>query len=265
MSVRERPFLRQVQHIRPNLGDPRTTAVRAQIVRDFGVLVPPFALHLPAPELLAAYWAMTREPTWASRVARARKEAVAAAVSTTNQCPYCVDVHTTMLHTLGDRAPAAAIAAGDPDTIADAGMRALIAWARASRTPDAPILRERPFPDEHAPELVGIAVAYLHQPHGQHLRGRIAVSDSHRADPALPATASRPSLPQAAGATGRTGRVARPAPPGTAATRSWLGHGRPDHRRRLRPSRRGLRDRRPAGTPGAGTDAGDGPTGHMAR
>jgi AhpD family alkylhydroperoxidase len=160
MSLRERSFLRQVRHIRPDLGDPRTAAVRAQIVRDFGALVPPFALHLPAPELLAACWAITREPTCGRDVTRATKEAVAAAVSTTNQCPYCVDVHTTMLHALGDRAPAAAIAGGDPESIADAALRALVAWARASRTPQAPILLQRPFPDGHAPELIGIALAY---------------------------------------------------------------------------------------------------------
>jgi AhpD family alkylhydroperoxidase len=160
MSVRERPFLRQVRHVHPDILDPRTAAVRKQIVRDFGVLAPPFALHLPAPDVLAAYWAIMREPTCGRRVARAKKEAVAAAVSTTNSCPYCVDVHTTMLHALGERAPAAAIAAGDADTIADPDLRALIAWAGASRTPQAPVLRERPFPDEHAPELIGIAVAY---------------------------------------------------------------------------------------------------------
>jgi AhpD family alkylhydroperoxidase len=160
MSVRERPFLRQVRHVHPDVRDPRTSAVRQQIRRDFGILVPPFALHLPAPDALCAYWAIAREPTHGRRVDRAKKEAVAAAVSATNTCPYCVDVHTTMLHALGGRAAAAAIASGQPDSITDPDLHAIATWARANREPTAPILRQRPFPDEHAPELIGVALAY---------------------------------------------------------------------------------------------------------
>jgi hypothetical protein len=65
-----------------------------------------------------------------------------------------------MLDALGGRGPAAAIASGETDTIADSELRAVVAWARANRQPDAPILRQRPFPDEHAPELIGVALAY---------------------------------------------------------------------------------------------------------
>ena len=114
MSIRERPFLRQVQYLHPDPRDPRTAAARQQIRRDFGMLVPPFALHLPVPDALSAYWAIIREPTYGRRVDRATKEAVAAAVSATNTCPYCVDVHTTTLHALGEPASAAAIASGQP-------------------------------------------------------------------------------------------------------------------------------------------------------
>ena len=160
MSIRERPFLRQVQYVHPDARDPRTAAVRQQIRRDFGMLVPPFALHLPVPGALNACWAIIREPTHGRRVDRATKEAVAAAVSATNTCPYCVDVHTTTLHALGDPTSAAAIASGQPDAIADPDLRAVVTWARATRHPDAPIVRQPPFPDEHAPELIGVALAY---------------------------------------------------------------------------------------------------------
>lgn len=160
MSIRDLPFRRQVRHVDPAAHDPRTSAVRRQIVRDFGMLVPPFALHLPAPDALCAYWAIFSEPTYGQLVERSKKEAVAAAVSAINACPYCVDVHTTMLDVLGDRDPAAAIASGETDGIADPDLRALVAWARANRQPDAPILRQRPFPDEHTPELIGVALAY---------------------------------------------------------------------------------------------------------
>ena len=160
MSIRERPFLRQVQYLHPDPRDPRTAAARQQIRRDFGMLVPPFALHLPVPDALSAYWAIIREPTYGRRVDRATKEAVAAAVSTTNSCPYCVDVHTTTLHALGDPTSAAAIASGQPDAITDPDLHAVVTWARATRQPDAPIVRQRPFPDEHAAELIGVALSY---------------------------------------------------------------------------------------------------------
>src|SRR5215831_19239211 len=39
-------------------------------------------------------------------------------------------------------------------------LHAVVTWARATRHPDAPIVRQRPFPDEHAPELIGVALAY---------------------------------------------------------------------------------------------------------
>lgn len=160
MSIRDIPFRRQVRHVDATSGNERAAAVRRQIARDFGALVPPFALHLPVPDLLCAYWAIFREPTYGPRVDRAAKEAVAAAVSANNSCPYCVDVHTTMLRALGGRSPAAAIESGQVGDIADPALREVVAWARAHRRPGAPILRQRPFPDAHAPELMGVAVAY---------------------------------------------------------------------------------------------------------
>ena len=158
MSIRDFPFRRRIRRAEP--ARDRTSAVRRQIRRDFGPLVAPFSLHLPAPQTLHAYWAIVREPTHGPLVERVKKEAVAAAVSATNACGYCVDVHTTMLDALGDRGPAAAILAGATDDIADPDLRAVVAWARANRQPDAPILRRPPFPDEHAPELIGVALSY---------------------------------------------------------------------------------------------------------
>jgi AhpD family alkylhydroperoxidase len=160
MSIQDHAFRRQVRHIRPIARDPRISAVHQQIIRDVGVLLPPFAIHLPVPDALAAYWAIFREPTYGPRVDRPKKEAVAVAVSATNICPYCVDVHTTALQAVGDRTSAAAIDSGETGAITDPELRGVVAWARANRQPDAPILSHRPFPDEDAPELIGVALAY---------------------------------------------------------------------------------------------------------
>jgi AhpD family alkylhydroperoxidase len=160
MALVDLPFRRQVRHVNPAVHDPRSSGVLRQIRDDAGALVPPFALHLPAPDMLRAYWVIFREPTYGQRVDRATKEAVAAAVSATNTCPYCVDVHTTMLRALEGDELGEAVASGHADDIADPDLRAVVAWARANREPDAPILSRRPFPDEHAPEVIGIALAY---------------------------------------------------------------------------------------------------------
>ena len=82
---------KQVRRVRPvarAAADPTTQRIIAQIERDFGAFVPPFALHSPAPPLLAACWTMVRESLASPHVDRRRKEAVASAVSRLN--PACL-------------------------------------------------------------------------------------------------------------------------------------------------------------------------------
>lgn len=148
----------QVEHVsavRPQAARGRVAEVYAQLERDFGMLAPPVILHSPAPEILAAAWVMLRETLVATgKGDRAAKEAVAAAVSHGNACPYCVDVHGTALHGLLRGGDAAAVAAGRPDAIGDPYIRAVVAWA------NAPTAHPRPFPADQAAELVGVAVVF---------------------------------------------------------------------------------------------------------
>ncbi|NUO58545.1 MAG: hypothetical protein HOV71_04435 [Hamadaea sp.] len=136
--------LRQIRHVTPVA--PRSARglvaeVYHQVERDFGMLAPPVSLHSPAPRALAAAWVMLRETLLAAdTTGRAEREAVAAAVSAANACPYCVDVH------------GAALAGLTRDE-----MPALSAWARSSATAD-PL--PAPFGDGAAAELIGVAVAF---------------------------------------------------------------------------------------------------------
>ncbi|MET8546290.1 carboxymuconolactone decarboxylase family protein, partial [Kitasatospora sp. NPDC004799] len=150
-----RPALRRamaqvhrVAPVRPADAGEEVTRVFAEVEREFGMLAPPIGLHAASPEVLAASWVMLRETLVAAgRVDRAAKEAVAAAVSAANACPYCVEVHGA---TLGALLPGA----GAPGT-ARAAAEASADWFRADGGRG-----KAPFPAEQAPELVGVAVTF---------------------------------------------------------------------------------------------------------
>ena len=133
--------------------------VYRQMERDFE-LVPPLTVHSPVPELLAGAWCLTRETLVAGKGDRARREAIAAAVSDMNTCPFCVDVHVTMLSGAKRDDVVAGIAGGASVAIADGAMRSLVEWARATRSPGAKTLALPPFAGDEAAELRGTAVAF---------------------------------------------------------------------------------------------------------
>lgn len=120
----------------------------AEVRRDYGALVPPIAAHAPAPPLFGAAWrllrAITVEP---GLVDRTTKKAVAAAVSHANSCRYGEQLHVTVLESLNERRPM------DSELTAAADRRTgqIAAWARQPGP-------RRPFPDRHAPEIVGTLV-----------------------------------------------------------------------------------------------------------
>ncbi|MEU0565742.1 carboxymuconolactone decarboxylase family protein [Nonomuraea sp. NPDC005983] len=146
--------VRFVTPVPPSAAHGLVADVYAQVERDFGMLAPPVALHSPAPESLAAAWAMVRESLVVSGpLDRAVKEAVATAVSQQNSCPYCVDVHGTMAHGLMTERDAAAVNGGRIEEITDVAIRRAVAWARGD-------LDDMPVPADQAPELWGTAVTF---------------------------------------------------------------------------------------------------------
>ncbi|WP_329137667.1 carboxymuconolactone decarboxylase family protein [Streptomyces sp. NBC_01476] len=123
-----------------------TARVYRELERDFGVLAPPVALHAPVPELLAAAWVMLRETMLvSSRAPRTAKEAVASAVSVSNQCPFCTTMHTTMLDSLTAR-PLASGPGGRSGPTTDQ----LTAWITSAG--------KQPFAPDALPELAGTAL-----------------------------------------------------------------------------------------------------------
>lgn len=156
--------LAQIRHVSPvrrSAAPDLVASVHAQVERDFGMLAPPVGLHSPAPGPLAASWLILRETLIAAGlVGRAAKEALAAAVSIGNTCPYCVDVHTAVLHGLVRGRDGLAIAENRVDSLADPDVREAVAWARASGTREAAARHRGPWQAGQVPELIGVAVTF---------------------------------------------------------------------------------------------------------
>jgi len=153
----------QIRHVRAvprGTADALTARVYDQIERDFGLLAPPNALHSAAPGPLAASWLILRESLVADGlVPRPAKEAVAAAVSLSNSCPYCVQVHSVAVHGLTGAADGDALATDRLAELTDPQSRRLAEWARQSRQ-RATAGAERPFTDAEAPEVIGTAATF---------------------------------------------------------------------------------------------------------
>lgn len=133
-------------------------AVYAQIGAEFA-LVPPMTLHSPVPEILAGVWCVSREAFVVGRAGRARRETVAAAISRINECPYCVEVHTGMLHAAAEHRLAAGLLATDGVNM-EAADYPLVAWGLATRNPGAAILVDPPFAPDEAPQILGTTVIF---------------------------------------------------------------------------------------------------------
>jgi AhpD family alkylhydroperoxidase len=152
--------VKYVQPVKPDAAEGLVAEVYAQMKRDFGRVVEPFSLHSPLPKLLAGAWMASRESELVGTVPRGFKEAVAAAVSKLNNCPYCVDAHTMMVSATGESQIANAVSESRYNQISDVETRELVEWALATRTPEAEILHSPPFSREAAPEIIGTAVFY---------------------------------------------------------------------------------------------------------
>ena len=151
-----------IHHVHPvDHGDAEGLVVRVydQMLRDLE-LVPPVTIHAAVPELLAGVWGVVRESMVAGPLSRAEREAVPAAVSLINECPFCVDVHSTMLHGGSEHEAAAALRSGRLERIPDTRLGAIVRWGLANRTPGSEILSTPPFSAGEAPQFIGTAVGF---------------------------------------------------------------------------------------------------------
>ncbi|MEV1333601.1 carboxymuconolactone decarboxylase family protein [Micromonospora costi] len=130
-----------------------TAEVYRQLRDDFLGPVPTFQALSAVPELLAATWALMREALLAGDASRVDRELVATAVSRANRCRFCVDAHVMLLHALGEHELAEVAARGG--TPPEPRQAALVAWAEASRSPEA-----ADWASPYRPEVTATALAF---------------------------------------------------------------------------------------------------------
>ncbi|VAW73772.1 hypothetical protein MNBD_GAMMA12-277 [hydrothermal vent metagenome] len=143
-----------------NRHHPTVVRVYKQIRKEFGMVVDPFSLHSISPNILTEVWAACRETELVGKVSRAEKEIVAACVSASNQCSYCVDAHTMLLNAVGEIGVSNFISRGDYEQINDEHLSSLINWARSTKLPTSDIILNPPFSKISASEYIGMAVFY---------------------------------------------------------------------------------------------------------
>jgi AhpD family alkylhydroperoxidase len=149
-----------LQTVLPKAAQGTTQALYAQMRADLGGVVEPLTLHSSAPMVLAGAWAVLRETLLAGNFDHGLKQAVAAAVSEINRCPWCVDAHSIVLYATKRGSAVEALTKHNLNVPLDDESRAILAWALATRTPNADVLKAPPFTPQQAPEVIGTAITF---------------------------------------------------------------------------------------------------------
>ncbi len=141
---------------RPNLTPkhPLARQVLEQCGDEFQI-APPVTIHSSDPELMAGVWSAARESYVVNYHGRAMREAVAAAVSELNKCPYCVTVHASLFESIIEGAGSLDKPSHLPDNISTAHE-----WANATLSPGSDILANPKIDIADIPQVMGTAVVY---------------------------------------------------------------------------------------------------------
>ncbi len=150
-----------IKSISPRQADGEVKEIYHQLKTEMGDVVEPISLHAIIPDLLKGIWGILRETVIIEdAVSRKIKEAVGAAVSASNECPYCVDAHTIMIIGLKDKLVADAIVKKDLDLIESDEVRKVVNWAFNTRNFKSMAINNPPFSSKESAEIIGTAVFF---------------------------------------------------------------------------------------------------------
>ena len=112
------------------------------------------------PELFAGVWCGGRETVLVDdRIDRTTKEAMLAALSSINDCPYCGDMLVALVHAGDQHEDAEHILAEEESLINDPLLRDRLQWVKAMTTPGAQAPVHTPFTELELPEAIGAIMA----------------------------------------------------------------------------------------------------------
>lgn len=119
--------------------------------------------HSSVPELLAGVWTGGRETILVpDKIDQTTKEAMAATLSSINDCPYCGDMLVSLVHSGGDHQAAENILSISEENINDPVLRERLIWVKAVATPgyegEIPLV----FSKDELPEAIGSIMAMSH-------------------------------------------------------------------------------------------------------
>lgn len=119
--------------------------------------------HSKVPELLAGVWVGGCETILVDDfIDQTTKQAIAATMSSVNDCPYCGDMLISLVHSSGDHQAAGQILSETEQQIEDKTLRERLLWVRAVATPgyEGEILPV--FSKDELPEVIGSIMAMSH-------------------------------------------------------------------------------------------------------
>src|SRR5215467_13631710 len=87
-----------IRVVDPKKREGRIGEIYAQCQRVLLTVPEPVTVHSPSPDILAGFWAMFHETLLTGTIPRGTKEIIATAVSSLNECPWCVDAHSIGLY-----------------------------------------------------------------------------------------------------------------------------------------------------------------------
>jgi len=150
-----------ISSVKPKEASGLVKEVYQALKKEMGDVVEPVSLHALQPAVLREVWGMLREILLIDdRMLRKDKEAVAAAVSSSNACPYCVDAHTIMVMGLDDDQTAKAIAKKNLSLVQDPALRGLLEWAFHTRDFDNLRPIDPKYKGDALPELLGTVIFF---------------------------------------------------------------------------------------------------------
>src|SRR5215831_18720115 len=112
------------------------------------------------PPLMAGIWTVGRESILVDdHLDRTTKEAMNAALSQVNDCPYCGDMLISLVHASGKHDAASCIFAENEAHITNSTLRKRLTWVKSIATPGVKMDVPVPFTVEELPEVIAALMA----------------------------------------------------------------------------------------------------------